>query len=149
MKRNDMQDVRNASGKSLLFVGTILRVVQIAKRRQIFNILVAEKVPTAVVLGCSFCDVHVASIKPRLTVVEMDDGSTFPIIRLPSKPNKEIFLHEHQDLNMQRQSASTKLNTTKRVRLKPTIQMWFAVTKKRSGTIIVDRYTSLYTNVTC
>lgn len=71
-------------------------VVQIDTSTQVVMFLVAEKLATPVIVGWDFCDIHVEAIKPRLTIVEIDGGSTVPMIRQPSKPNTTIPLREEQ-----------------------------------------------------
>lgn len=42
---------------------------------------------TLVIFGCDFCGKQVVAICPQKQLVELDDGTTVPIIR---KPNKRL-----------------------------------------------------------
>lgn len=85
------------------------------------------------ITGFNFCDDHLEAIKPRLTMVVMDDESTVLIIRQPSKPNSTVPLPEEQVFNKRRKSESTKSKTTKRFRLNPENEKWVEATSKWSG----------------
>lgn len=95
-KLDDIQDVRNASGKSSPIVVTIELTVQIGTSTQVVIVILVEKLATSLIVGFNFCDVLVEATKPRLMIVEMDDGYTVPIIRQPFKLNKTVPLSEEQ-----------------------------------------------------
>ena len=115
----DEPNIRNASGKSVPIVGTIDLMVQIGTSSEFVTFYVSENLATSVILGCYFCDHHVEAIKPRLTVVEMDDGSMVPIVRQPSKPNANLPLPEEQTFTPRKKRQSTKIKTTRSVKLQP------------------------------
>lgn len=95
-KLKDKPNVLNAGGKSVPIVGTIELVVQIVTNTENINFLDAEKLATSVILVCGFCDIHVEATKPLLAIVEMDGGSTVPIVRQNSKSNTNVPIHEEQ-----------------------------------------------------
>ena len=132
-KIKDEPNIRNASGKSVPIVGTIDLMVQIGTSSEYVKFYVAENLATSVILGCDFCDRHVEAIKPRLAIVEMDDGSTVPIVRQPSKPNTNIPLPDEQNFTSRKKRESTKIKTTGVVKLQPATQTWVEVTTKRKG----------------
>ena len=142
-------NVRNASGKAVPIAGTIDLVTQIGTTSECVSFLVAEKLATSVILGCDFCDQHIDAIKPRLATVTMDDGSTVPIIRQPSKANTSTPLPDAQCFSTRKDKTSPKIKTTRRVKLTAATQTWVEVVTKRDGTILVDPHMPLYTNVMC
>lgn len=121
-KIQDVPNVRNASGRAVPIVGTIKLVVQIGTSTHMLNVLIAENFGTSVIVGCDFCDVHVESIKPRLTIVERDERSTVRTIQQTSKPNTTVPLPEEQNFDTRRKRSSAQIKTTKRLRLKPATQ---------------------------
>lgn len=116
---NGVPNVRNASRKAIPFFRAIGPVVQIVTSTKIVNFFVVEKLAKSVILVCDFCDVHAEAIKPIITVVDMDDVLTVPIIRQPLKPNTDVPLLEEQEFKKQRNLVPTKIKTVNRVRLKP------------------------------
>lgn len=80
----------NASGKAVPIVGTIFTMVHIEASTEFVTFLVADRLATSLITGCDFCDRHGEAIKPILTIVKMGDGPTGPIVRLPSKANKNL-----------------------------------------------------------
>ena len=70
--------------------------VQIGAKTEEVQFLVAEKLATAIILGCDYCDQHVECIKPQRRIIEMDDGSTTPIVRRASRSKVDALLPEEQ-----------------------------------------------------
>ena len=89
-------DIRNVTGKPVPISGTIRLSVQIGSKTEKFQFLVAKDLATAIVLGCNYFDQHVECIKPRRRIIEMDDGSTTPIVRRASRSQVEALLPEEQ-----------------------------------------------------
>ena len=89
-------DIRNATGKPVPIAGAIRLSVQIGCKTEEVQFFVAKELATAIVLGCDYCDQHVECIKPRRRIIEMDDGSTTPIVRRASRSQVEALLPEEQ-----------------------------------------------------
>lgn len=79
----------------------------------------------------------------------MDDRSTVPIVRQPSKSNTVIPLREEQQFFTRKNRSSHKIKTTKRVSLKLETPACIEVTTKRYGTILVDPYQPSYNSTMC
>lgn len=126
----DITFVRNASGKSAAIVETIDVVVYIRTNTPLVNLCVSKKLDTSVILRCDFCDVHVEAIEPRLTIVEMEDVSTVPIICQPSNPSTTVPIAEEQRFTLQENRITSKIKTTKHGRLKTAIQTCVELTTK-------------------
>ena len=62
--------------------GKITLAMELGKRFEAVSFYAVESLCTQVLLGCDFCDKHVESIRPLKRVVELDDGTTVPIIRV-------------------------------------------------------------------
>ena len=67
-------DIKNASRNPVPIAGTIRLSVKIGSKTEKVQFLVAEKLATAIILGCDYCDQHVECIKPRRRIIEIDDG---------------------------------------------------------------------------
>lgn len=71
-------------------------MTQIGTSSEHVTFFVADKPATSVITGFQFCDRLFEATKHRLQTVKMDDGSTVPILRQPSKPNTNIPLSDEQ-----------------------------------------------------
>ena len=80
---DDQFNVKDANNRRVVIAGTINLTVQVGKRREVVKFNVVERLGTDVILGCDYCDKHVESIRPRKRLVELDDGSTVPILKRP------------------------------------------------------------------
>lgn len=65
-------------------LSTITLSVELGPRIEVVQFNVVEGLANQVILECDFCLKHVEAIRPRKRVVELDDGTTVPIIRAPS-----------------------------------------------------------------
>lgn len=52
------------------------------------KVYVADRLETSVILGCDLGDKDAKAIRPLNPLVELDDGTTVPIVR---QPNKRLF----------------------------------------------------------
>ena len=73
--------VRDANNRRLNILGTVELNVRIGNREDKVNFYVVERLATDFILGCDFCDRHVEAIRPRKRLIELDDGTTIPIVR--------------------------------------------------------------------
>ena len=141
--------IRNASGKPVPILGTIRLSVQVGRKTEKVDFLVAEKLATAVILGCDYCDKYVECIKPRLRLVELDDGSTVPIVRQSSRTQAQALLPEEQQDPKRVTRTSPKIKVMKLTRLQPASQTWVEVVTQREGTILVEPNEQLYNSSMC
>lgn len=68
--------------------GTIDLVVDIGRSVETVRFHVVERLATQVILGCSYCDKPIESIRPRQQMVELANGTIVPIVRKPSPRDK-------------------------------------------------------------
>ena len=95
---------------------------------EIISFKVFERLAVPVILGWDYCEKHVEAIKPRQRIVELDDGTTVPIIRKPP-PRQEgsIPLPEQQEYVPSKRRSSTKIQTTRKTTLQPESHNWVEV----------------------
>ena len=127
----------------------IRKSVQIGIKTEGFQLLVAEKLATAVILGCDYCDQHVESIKPRRRIIEMDYGSTTPIVRRAWQSQVESLLPEEQMDKERKKSNSPKFMVTEYTRLRPECQNFVTVTTRREDVIMVGPQRQLCEKLGC
>ena len=107
--------------------------------------LVCDRLAAPVILGCDFCDRVVEAIYPRKRVVELDDGSTVPIVRRPSRrPDSMPKLPAAQEYITPEGRASPKVKCARAVVLQPGTQTWVEVTSDKSGLMVVQPHEKLY-----
>ena len=113
---------------------------------ELVTFYVAERLAADVILGCDFCDRHIEAIRPRKRLVEMDDGSTVPIVRRPDKRKEgSIPLPEEQVYVPAKERVSNKVVVHSEKRLQPNTQTWVEVTTDTHGLIQVEPLGKLFT----
>ena len=102
--------------------------------------IVCEKLAVRVILGCQFCDQHVEAIRPRKRIVEMDDGSTVPIVRNPTAPRRSSNnLAKALDMPREKTEAQKhKVRASGLTRLEPGSHNWVKVVTRASGTVFLE-----------
>lgn len=76
-------NVRDVNNRKVNTSDTINLSVEVGNRVRIANFNVVERLATNILLGCDFCNRHIEAIKPTQRIVELDDGTTVLIIRIP------------------------------------------------------------------
>ena len=115
----DAPNVRGANSQPLAIKGTVDLMVQVGNCKDHVVFYVAPSLAAPVILGCDFCDRHVEAIQPRRRVVEMDDGSTIPILRTKSSRRlDEVDLIEDDPLT-ERRDRSPRVQVRRAMRLEP------------------------------
>ena len=85
IKFGPLPSVNDANSNPVKMVGLIDLVVRLGNRLVKVEFIVCERLAAAVILGCDFMDRFVEAIYPRRKTIEMDDGTTVPIVRRPLK----------------------------------------------------------------
>lgn len=148
-KLDEPLNIRNESGKDVTMFANINLMLQIGKSRELVILIVADWLAASVIIWSHFCYRHVKSIRPHLTIVEMEDWSKVPIVGQPFKTNTSLPIQEKQRFSSMKNRYSCKIKTPKRVLLKPVTQTWIEVITKREYTMIVDHYETLLTKPMC
>ncbi len=73
--------VKDANDNPVRVTGTIALVVRIANRTEKITFNVVDGLATDVIIGCDYMDKHIEAIRPRRQYVEMEDGSTTPLLQ--------------------------------------------------------------------
>jgi len=142
--------VKDANNRSLNILGTISLQVQVGSRAEAISFYVVERLATSVILGCNFCDKHVEAIRPRLRLVEMDDGTTIPIIRRPEAARlNDAPIPEEQRWVPNKRRSSRGINVVETTVLQPGEQTWVKVASPAHGLILVEPVQKLYRNHLC
>ena len=142
--------IRDANNRSLNIQGTVNLTCTVGGRSEIVTFYVVERLATEVILGCDYCDKHVESIRPRRRLVEMEDGSTVPIVRRPDKrKHNTVPLPEEQEYVPLKGRISNKIAVSKEIKLPPETQSWIEVTCEKHGIIQVEPLEKLFTNQLC
>ena len=137
--------IRDAGNRSVNICGTIDLVVELGSRLEVVQFNVVEKLAVDIILGCDFCDKHVEAIRPRRSNVELDDGTTIPIIRRPSTGHKDaVPLPEAQEWVRKPRRKSNKISVHEPIILQPETQTFVTVTCEHDGLILVEPDEKLY-----
>ena len=141
---------RDANNRPINSLGVISLAIDIGGRVEIMDFKVVERLAVPVILGCDYCDKHVEAIRPRQRVVELDDGTTVPILRKPpTRPHGAIPLPEQQEYIPSKRRASTKVQTTKKTVLQPESHNWVNVVTAQAGLVTIEPLQRLYERHEC
>ena len=142
--------VRDANNRRLNILGTVELNVRIGNRQDKVNFYVVERLATDFILGCDFCDKHVEAIRPRKRLIELDDGTTIPIVRGSKKARgRNIPVPSEGSASPNARASSSKIVTTEDVTLPANSQCWVKVKTAQHGLIHVQPVDKLYSNRLC
>ena len=140
----------DANKRKVEIDGVIDLSVNIGGRVETVRFNVVPRLAVDVIIGCDFCDKHIEAIRPRKRLVELDDGTTVPIVRLPSKrATGSIPLPDEQQYVPPDRRASNKVKVVERTVLAPESQNWVQVTTDCEGLVTIAPYGPLYSKTQC
>lgn len=84
----------NISNENEKAVGTLKPMVSISMSTKLVAFFVSDLHSTSVILGCDILDRYFEALKSRLTFIGIYDGSKVPMVKQPSKANKNVHLPE-------------------------------------------------------
>ncbi len=141
--------IRDANNKRLNIEGTVELSVQIGNHREQVTFYVAERLATDFILGCDFCDKHVEAIRPRKKLLELNDGTTVPIIRKNKCRRKQIPLPDSASTVPKTSASSSKIVLAEDVTLPLNSQNWVQMKTAQHGLIHVQPIDKLYSSRLC
>ena len=105
-------------------------------RFEVVKFNVVERLGTDVILGCDFCDKHIEAIRPRKRLIELDDGTTVPILKRPeSRAKHSVPLPAEQEYIPPKGRSSSRVYASPTTILKPQSQNWISVKSPQSGLV--------------
>ena len=142
--------IKDANNRSINVIGTVNLTCEMGSRREIVTFYVVERLATEAILGCDFCDRHIEAIRPRKRIVELDDGTTVPIVRRPDKrKNDTVPLPDEQVYIPATKRVDNKIIVYEEKKLLPQTQTWVRVVTNKHGLIMVDTIAKLFNNHIC
>ena len=138
MIKGGLPNICDANGNPLSMMGRLKLVTRLGSSLVLVDFVVCRTLAADAILGADFCDRYVEAIRPRKKLVELDDGTTVPIVRNPSrwrsrenpmpaglKPDKST-------------RGSQKIRVTETRDIPAASQTWINVQCDRFGTIVVQ-----------
>ena len=141
--------IKDAGNCNFRIAGKITLTVMLGHRVESISFYSVERLTTQVILGCDFCDKHVEAIKPRQRFVEMDDGTTVPILRTSVRKSNAVRLPPEQEFFPKKRRQSTRLAVAEAVVLQPSTQTWVKVNSERSGLVMIEPDKGLFAKHNC
>lgn len=129
--------------------GTIAIAFEIGNHVEIAKSNVVERLVTNVLMGCDYYDRHVEEIKLRQWIVQLDDGTTVPIIRSPGERKRNaVILREAEQFSKGTKQTSTKIRVSLPATPQPETPTFVTVTMNQYGLIVVETNNKLFkTNI--
>ena len=130
----------DANKRKVEIDGVIDLSVNIGGRVETVRFNVVPRLAVDVIIGCDFCDKHIEAIRPRKRLVEIDDGTTVPIVRRPSKrATGSIPLPDEQQYVPPDRRARNKVKVVERTVIAPESQNWVQVITDCEGLVTIAR----------
>lgn len=140
-----LPDIRDANKRPIKSLGTIKLVVQLGNHVVMLPFIVCTTLAAPVVLGCDYCDRFVEAIRPKNREVELDDGSTVPIVRRPLKrSNAAAPLPPSQEYEAPKGRTSPRIRVSQMTVVPPQHQAWITVTTAKHGLVVIQPNSALY-----
>ena len=89
--------IKDSGNRNVRIAGKITLNVMLGHRVETISSYVVERLTTHVILGCDFCDRQVDAIKRRQRLVEVDDGTTVPMLRTSVRKANAVPLQPEQE----------------------------------------------------
>ena len=145
IRQRALPDIRDANKGRVRSLGVVSLRVQVGLYQSRVDFVVCERLSVPVILGCDYCDRHIEAIRPRSKEIELDDGTTVPIVRAPTKRSRDsVPLPKAFEFPTQTERPSVKVKLTEPYRLQPGTQTWVKVTAPFHGTGILQSRGLLY-----
>ena len=145
IRHGPLPNVADANNNPIRMTGLVDLVVRSGSHISKAEFIVCERLAAPVIVGCDFCDRFVEAIYPRKKTIELDDGSTVPIVRRPLKRSpKSPPLPISQEYAKAEGRTSPKVRVAQNIILPPETQTWVSVKSERHGVMVLQPYDKLY-----
>ena len=145
IRHSRIPDIRDANKGRVRTMGMVTLRCQLGSYQVRVDFVVCERLSVPVILGCDFCDRYVEAIMPRRKTVELDDGTTIPIVRAPSTRARDaVPLPEAYRKPIGADPPDPKIKATRPYTVQPGTQTWVEVRTRHHGVGIVEPLPMLY-----
>ena len=139
IRNGPLPNVADANNNPIRMTGLVDVVVRLGSRIAKAEFILCERLAAPVIVGCDFCDLFVEAIYSRKETIELDDGSTLPIVRRPLKRSpKAPPLPDSQEYVGADGRTSLKVRVAQNVILPPETQTWVYVKTERHGVMVLN-----------
>ena len=143
-------DIRDANNRRVQILGTVNLVLRIGNRSETVRFNVCERLGTDVIVGYDYLDKHVEAIRPRKRLIELDDGTSVPILGRGTRSKKlQGTIPEEEQLPTKMPRVSRRISVHKPAILKPGSQTWIEAITQSSGLVLVEPNKKLYESHMC
>ena len=140
-----LPDICDANDRPLRMIGTIRLVVRLGRLVSLADFIICQQLAAPMILGADYCDRFVEAIRPRKKLIELDDGSTVPIVRRPLKRHPKLTpLPEGLDYDRTSGRVSPKVRAAETIIIPAKSQAWITVTTARHGLGVIQPNEDLY-----
>lgn len=147
LRAGPLPEICDANNRPLNMLGTVNLVVQLGTFvvRDVF--IVCRTLAAPAILGADFCDKYVEAIRPKKRHVELDDGTTVPIVRgvlrrVAPEKNSDVAKEEKKT----KTDPSTAIKVSQPVTIQPGTQTGVEVTCNQHGLIVLQPIARLFEN---
>ena len=140
-----LPDIADAKSNAIHVKGITRLLVRLKTRAYWVEFIVCDSLAAPAILGCDFCDKHVEAILPRQRSVELEDGTTIPIVRKPPGRVREAppppVVQEWKEGMIR---SDNKAKAAKATEISAFSQAFVTVTYPREGYSIIQPVGKLY-----
>ena len=145
IRQGPLPNVADVNNNPIRMTGLVDLMVRLGTRIAKTEFIVCEKIAAPVILVCDFCDRFVEAIYPRKKNIELNDGSTVPIVSRPLKRSpKSPPLSASQEYVKTEGRTSPKVRVSQNITLSPETQTWVSVKSDCHGVMVLQPYDKFY-----
>lgn len=135
----ELPDIRDADWSPIKTAAKLELLVRLGLLVVHVELIFSEILAAPVVIVCNYCDQLIETARRRAREVELEDGSTVPIVRKPSlRDTPSSALLPSEELNHAGRRASRKIRVAAAVELILQSEIWTWVTTRRHGLLIIQ-----------
>ena len=136
--QREIVNLRSASNHSLETIGVVHLTVTVGSHSARTPFVVVRNLGADVLLGCTYIDQNVETIKPRGRTVELINGDVVPVIRRQALRPIESQLPERKNVGPRAMSSFNGLRVSKTVIIPPQSETFVSVTSQTKGLRIIE-----------
>ena len=142
--KKPMANLRSASNHALDVIGVVYLTVIIGTHVAKTPFIVSRNLGADALLGCTYIDYHVDSIRPRRRVIILSNGDTVPIIRRQALRPVTSQLPEPATIGSRAAANFNSIRVARKVTIPARSEIFVEVTTQTSGLRIVEGRNDLW-----
>lgn len=145
-----MPRIQDANNRAFTMSITVKQLEHFWNKMDTVNFFLSEQLSALLIFYCDFFYKHIEATRPLKPIVELDDFTTVPIFRMPTRnPGTKLEPNKDKTYAPEKFRVSHKITLKILVTLLLGSQIWFEAAMARRGTIKIDPNELILSNHSC